>query len=81
LADDVVPQDLQALDKADAVFAVVDGLDSGTLFEIGYARAKSIPVVAFVQNETPEDLKMLQGSDCIICSDFSTAVYTLNWLP
>jgi hypothetical protein len=81
LANDVVPLDLEALDRCDVVFAIVDGLDSGTLFEVGYARAKGTPVVAFVQNETPENLKMLAGSGCIISADFSTAVYTINWLP
>ena len=80
LANDVVPLDLEALDRCDVVFAIVDGLDSGTLFEVGYARAKGKPVVAFVQNETPANLKMLEGSECIISSDFSTAVYTINWL-
>ena len=81
LADDVVPLDLEALNRCDVVFAIVDGLDSGTLFEIGYARAKDKPVVAFVQNETPENLKMLAGSYCYISADFSTAVYAINWLP
>ncbi|AMJ65930.1 PfkB family carbohydrate kinase [Hymenobacter sp. PAMC 26628] len=81
MADEVVPLDLKALDDCDVVFAIVDGLDSGTLFEVGYARAKGKPVVAFVQNEVPENLKMLAGSDCIIRDDFSTAVYTINWLP
>jgi hypothetical protein len=80
MATDVVPLDLEALDRCDVVFAIVDGLDSGTLFEVGYARAKGTPVVAFVQNETPENLKMLEGSGCIISADFSTAVYTINWL-
>lgn len=81
LATEVVGLDLQALDNCDVVFAIVDGLDSGTLFEVGYARAKGKQVVAFVQNETPENLKMLEGSGCVISPDFSTAVYTLNWLP
>jgi hypothetical protein len=81
LATDVVPLDLQALDTCDVVFAIVDGLDSGTLFEIGYARSKGTPVVAFVQNETPGNLKMLEGSGCYISADFSTAVYAINWLP
>lgn len=81
LAADVVPLDLEALDRCNVVFAIVDGLDSGTLFEIGYARAKGKPVVAFVQNETPENLKMLEGSGCNISADFSTAIYAIDWLP
>ena len=80
-AANVVKEDLLALDQCDVVFAIIDGLDSGTLFEVGYARAKGTPVVAFVQNETAENLKMLEGSGCVISTDFSTAVYNINWLP
>ncbi|MDB5270115.1 MAG: hypothetical protein JWP58_3155 [Hymenobacter sp.] len=80
VANVVVPLDIEALDNCDAVFAIVDGLDSGTLFELGYAIAKGKPVVAFVQNETPDNLKMLEGTGCIISDDFSTAIYRLNWL-
>jgi hypothetical protein len=80
LAKDVVPLDIEALDRASLVLAIVDGLDSGTLFEIGYARAKGIPVVAYVQNESPEALLMLEGTNCTIFSDMTTAVYNASWL-
>lgn len=76
----VVPKDLQALDAADIVFGLVDGLDPGTLFELGYARSKGIPVVAFVQQESGESLKLLAGSDCHIERDFTTAIYRTNWV-
>jgi hypothetical protein len=61
-ATEVVPQDIAALEGCDAVFAIVDGFDAGTLFEVGYARSRGIPVVAFVQNEPEEPLKMLAGT-------------------
>jgi nucleoside 2-deoxyribosyltransferase len=76
----VVPQDLQALDTVDIVFGLVDGLDPGTLFELGYARSKGIPVVAFVQQEDGESLKLLAGSQCRIERDFATAIYRTNWV-
>jgi len=76
----VVPQDLKALDEVDIAFGLVDGLDPGTLFELGYARSKGIPVVALVQQEQGESLKLLTGSGCRIETDFTTAIYRTNWV-
>ncbi|MDT7542428.1 MAG: hypothetical protein QOE33_2332 [Acidobacteriota bacterium] len=78
-ASEVVPADIEALNKSDIVFAVLDGLDSGTLFEVGYARAMNKPVVAFVQNEGENNLKMLQGTKCEIVDDFASAIYRVTW--
>ena len=75
----VVPADIKALDECDVVFAIVDGLDSGTIFEIGYARAKGKPVIAFVQNESDGNLKMLEGTNCEIVRDFVSAIYRTSW--
>jgi nucleoside 2-deoxyribosyltransferase len=79
LAEDVVPADIEAIKKSNAMFAILDDLDSGTLFEIGYARANGIPVVGFAQNVSDESLKMLRGTECQICDDFVTAIYQLIW--
>ncbi len=79
-ADDVVPKDLAAIESCDVLFALLDHLDSGTLFEVGYARSIGKPVVGFCQNETPESLKMLSGSGCVIFDDFVTAIYHTKWL-
>jgi hypothetical protein len=79
LAHEVVPADINALERAKAVFAIADGMDSGTLFEIGFARAKGIPVIVFVENESQGDLKMLEGTECKITSDLTTAVYSVAW--
>lgn len=81
LADEVAPADLAALDTCDAVFAILDGLDSGTIFEAGYGRAHGKPVYALAQNVTEEDLKMLKGSGCHIFDDFVTALHHLVWRP
>jgi hypothetical protein len=78
-ASHVVLADLKGLDTAAVVLAVLDGLDAGTLFEIGYARSRGIPVIAFVQNEKEEDLKMLEGTDCELVDDFVSAVYRAVW--
>jgi hypothetical protein len=78
-ADNVVGKDISGLDESKIVFAVIDGLDSGTLFEVGYAIAQKKKVIAFVQNETEESLKMLEGTACIIENDLTTAIYKLYW--
>ncbi len=76
----VVPADIKAIKESDIVFALLDGLDAGTLFEIGYARALGKPVVVFVQNETEGSLKMLEGTHCEIVEDFASAIYRAAWV-
>lgn len=80
IASDVVPKDLEGLEKSKLVFAVIDGLDSGTLFEVGYAVKKGITVIAYVQNESEESVKMLEGTGCILEKDLATAIYKTYWL-
>ncbi|MEI5668369.1 PfkB family carbohydrate kinase [Bosea sp. CCNWLW174] len=78
-AGEVAPADIAALQKCDVVFAVLEGLDSGTLFEVGYARAIGKPVYGFAQTVAYEDLKMVIGTGCIVHSDFTTAIHHLAW--
>ena len=78
-ANYVAPKDIEELKKSSCVFAIIDGLDSGTLFEVGFAVSSGIKVVAYVENETEGALKMLSGTGCDIESDFSTALYKTCW--
>lgn len=79
-ANDVVAKDLEALEKSHIVFAICDGLDAGTIFEIGHARSKNIPVVVYSErHHGGESLKMMEGTNCVLCSDFTTAVYSTLW--
>lgn len=61
------------------MFAVGDGMDAGTLYEIGFARAINKPVVMYCENESEEDKKMMNGSNCVICKDYTTAIYAALW--
>lgn len=36
-AEKVVPKDIAAIEDCNCLFAILDGMDSGTLFEVGYA--------------------------------------------
>lgn len=71
--------DIDELRKCDVVFANLCGLDCGTIYEVGYARACEKPVIVFVQNSNREYLTMLIGSDCHIFSDYTSAIYNTVW--
>lgn len=79
-AEDVVQKDLEAINNCDLLYAIGDGMDSGTIFEIGYARALNIPVVMYSENETPENRKMMEGSGCHLCEDYVTSIYKSLWV-
>jgi nucleoside 2-deoxyribosyltransferase len=78
-AEDVVMLDLAGIDTADLVFAIGDGMDSGTVYEIGYARAKGKPVVMYAENESDENKKMMRGSGCVLHDDYVSAIYETLW--
>jgi nucleoside 2-deoxyribosyltransferase len=71
-AEDIAPKDISAIHECDAMLAIIDGIDSGTIFEIGYARALGKPVFGLAQSIPEEDLKMIVGSDCIVSADFAS---------
>lgn len=75
----VVAPDIAGIREADVILAVATGLDTGTIFEIGFARALEKRVVVFAENTTEHDLTMLIGTDCEITNDFTTAVYRTSW--
>lgn len=75
----VAKADLAGLDDCSVVLAILNGGDAGTIFEIGYAVAKGIPVIALAQNTRAEDLKMAVGTGCRIYEDLVTAIYQTVW--
>lgn len=78
-ADYVAPKDLEGLQASGVVLALVDGLDSGTLFEVGYAVAKDIPVVVVAESVGADPLTMLLGSKCLVTNDLATGLYAACW--
>lgn len=76
---ETVEPDIAGLECSDVMLAIADGLDAGTMFEVGYAIKKGIPVVVFNSCEHSTDLQMLSGTGCEIVNDFATAVYKTIW--
>lgn len=77
--DEVAPRDLAGLDGCTAVMAILDGGDPGTLFEVGHARLRGIPVVGLAENVRAHDITMPLGTGCDVVDDFATAVYRAAW--
>jgi hypothetical protein len=78
-AEDIASQDLAAIRNSDLVFALGDGLDSGTMYELGYANALGKPVVIYCENESDGNKKMMAGSGCQFHSDYVSAIYNALW--
>ncbi|UWZ36406.1 nucleoside 2-deoxyribosyltransferase [Dactylosporangium roseum] len=77
--DEVASRDLDGLDRAHAVFALLDGWDPGTVYEVGWAHRKGLPVVGFLQGPSHEGTKMLVGTCAELHQDLSSALYRAVW--
>lgn len=78
-AEEVVQKDIDAIHDCDAIYAIFNGTDPGTLFEVGYARSINKPVIILAENPKDEELKMYEGSNCKIYQDFASSIYSLSW--
>ncbi|EJL6779699.1 PfkB family carbohydrate kinase [Vibrio mimicus] len=76
---DVAQADLKGLEDSDVILAILDGLDCGTVFEIGYARALKKPVVVIAEHVDSRHLTMICGSDCDVTDDFTAGIYNAGW--
>jgi nucleoside 2-deoxyribosyltransferase len=77
--DDVASADLKGLEASRFVFACLHGFDPGTVFEVGYARSRKVPVIVYVPHISEIDIMMFQGSGCFVIHDFATAIYWAAW--
>jgi nucleoside 2-deoxyribosyltransferase len=62
-----------SLTVADLVFALLDHLDSGTHFELGYARKEETPVIGYADNLETSSETMILGSGSEVYDDLSRA--------
>lgn len=76
---EVAERDLRGLDGCASVLALLDGLDPGTMFELGHARLADVPVVGYVDPDPGHGLVMPAGTGVEIHDDLSTAAYRSVW--
>ncbi|WP_135662121.1 PfkB family carbohydrate kinase [Halorhabdus rudnickae] len=77
--EEVAQQDLDAIEQSDLVFALLDHLDSGTHFELGYARKEGTPVIGYADNLETSRETMILGSGCEVYGDLSSAIFNAIW--
>lgn len=77
--DEVAEKDLEGLRGCHSVFAVLDGADAGTLFEVGWATRADIPVVGFAEHPDEHTWTMARGTGTIVSNDLSAALYNSIW--
>ncbi len=77
--EEVAKQDLAGLETSDVVLALLDHSDPGTVFEVGWAVKRGIPVVGYATRADDEGLKMMTGTSVELHSDLSTACYRAAW--
>lgn len=76
---DVYGPDIKGIENCDIVFAVLSGLDTGTIFEVGYATKIPKPVYCLAEGVAESDLTMILGSGATVENDVATAVYKTLW--
>ncbi|MCL6742318.1 PfkB family carbohydrate kinase [Kosakonia sp. R1.Fl] len=75
----IFTHDILGLENSDIIFAILDGLDSGTIFEIGFASAKGKKVIIYNENVDDKDLVMFSGENIFIVNEFVSAIYKTFW--
>lgn len=75
----IAEADLKGLNDSDIIFSVLDGLDSGTLVELGYAMAKNMKIIGYHRTESIDSLLMLECANISYFRDLTTAIYQTIW--
>lgn len=78
-SETVAEKDLAAIEEADLMFALLDHPDSGTHFEVGYARKAGKPVIGYAHDSKKQEDTMISGSGCEVFGDLASAVYNAVW--
>ena len=76
---EVAKEDIDGLEQADAVLALLDGADPGTMFEAGWAEHANKPVVGYAERVDHASLTMAGGLAADLYEDLPTAVYKSVW--
>lgn len=76
---EVAAADLEGLRGCDAMLALLDGADPGTVFEVGWAVRSQVPVVGYASVLSEEVAKMMAGTAVELHRDLSTACYRATW--
>ena len=73
---------LESIQTCDLVFAILDGYDPNTVYEVGYARALGKPVVAFSASKSDNlnERILFEDDGFQVLEDLPTAIYACAWV-
>lgn len=71
--------DLEGLSSSNSILALLDGMDSGTLFEVGYGNALKKPIIVYIANKRSKKLTMLRSNNIHIHDNLASAIYDAVW--
>lgn len=77
--EEIAKKDLDGINQSDIIFSVVDGLDSGTLIELGYGMAKNKKIISYHRTTNDGALMMLKPSNVKIFDSLTSAIYNTIW--
>lgn len=75
----ITEMDIKGLDDSDIIFSVLDGLDSGTLIELGYAMSKNKKIIGYHRTINIDSLLMLKLAQIKYYNELTTALYQTIW--
>lgn len=75
----IAEKDIRGIDESDIIFCVLDGLDSGTLIELGYAMSKGKEIIGYHRTVNSGDLLMLEMAKIKYFNELTTALYQTIW--
>lgn len=82
-AEEILKQNIIAMDQCDYVLAITDGKDPGTLWECGFAFAKWTPVIyVWIDHEEGQKFNLVLSASgirvCMNYDDINSAMKELN---
>lgn len=75
----IAKKDLEAIEKSDIIFCVLDNFDSGTLIESGYSLAKGKKIIGYHRTCDENKLLMLKPANVDFLQHLTTAIYQTIW--
>ncbi|MGE3993041.1 nucleoside 2-deoxyribosyltransferase [Pseudorhodoplanes sp.] len=63
------------LDGCNAVLVLADGADLPSVFAVGLAQVRRLPIVVLAESSIARKLDLWEGTDCEVANDFASAVY------
>lgn len=76
----VVSKDIEGLNNSNSILALLDGMDPGAIYEVGYGISKGKQVVVYTGDKCSKKLTMVKGGNTHIHDNLASAIYDAVWM-